>query len=437
MCGIVGAATERNSVPVLLEGLKRLEYRGYDSAGIAVIDENDKIQDVKVAGKIKDLASALNKNPIKGRTGIAHTRWATHGQPSKENAHPQISNGIIAVVHNGIIENNETLKEELIQDGYKFSSETDTEIVAHLIHKYFFESNDFLKSVRMATKKLAGAFALAIINKFDPKRVIAVRFGSPLIIGIGVAENFIASDHFALLPVTQKFIYMEEGEMADIRADSVDIFDKENKKSEYKVHTYNSSFCDLVDKGPYKHYMQKEIFEQPQAISDTLESRVNNTTVLDGIFGEEAENCFKKIKNVQIVACGTSYNAGLIGRFWIEEYAGIPCRVDVASEIRYRKTIVQPHTLFLTISQSGETADTIAALNQAKELKYQNTLTICNVPESSLVRGSDFSFLTRAGIEIGVASTKASPHILLSKTDQLSLRCNLFHMRRFERFLSF
>ena len=287
MCGIVGAATERNSVPVLLEGLKRLEYRGYDSAGIAVIDENDKIQDVKVAGKIKDLASALNKNPIKGRTGIAHTRWATHGQPSKENAHPQISNGIIAVVHNGIIENNETLKEELIQDGYKFSSETDTEIVAHLIHKYFFESNDFLKSVRMATKKLAGAFALAIINKFDPKRVIAVRFGSPLIIGIGVAENFIASDHFALLPVTQKFIYMEEGEMADIRADSVDIFDKENKKSEYKVHTYNSSFCDLVDKGPYKHYMQKEIFEQPQAISDTLESRVNNTTVLDGIFFED------------------------------------------------------------------------------------------------------------------------------------------------------
>jgi glucosamine--fructose-6-phosphate aminotransferase (isomerizing) len=406
MCGIVGAIAQRNVVPILLEGLKRLEYRGYDSAGIAVLNKQQQIQCLRVKGKVAKLVNAINNKPITGNTGIAHTRWATHGAPSEKNAHPHISNNNIAIVHNGIIENHEVLRKKLLNQGYKFNSQTDTEVVAHLIHNYYKQNQNFLTAVRQTVTQLTGAFALGIINNDNPNEIIAARSGSPLVIGLGIEEYFIASDVLALLLVAQKFIYLEEGDLAHLTNKKITIYDTNNKKVRRKVHTHITSH-DIADRGKYKHYMQKEIFEQPKAIANTLEGRINKNKILPNIFGAKAKNAFSKIKQVQIVACGTSFHAGLIARYWLEELADIPCQVEVASEIRYRKTVVQPNTLLVTISQSGETADTLAALRQAKKLGYQSTLTICNVPNSSLVRESDLELLTKAGPEIGVASTKA------------------------------
>lgn len=405
MCGIVGAIAQRNVTPILLEGLKRLEYRGYDSAGIAIIN-NAKLERCRVAGKVSVLEQALKQQPLKGTIGIAHTRWATHGKPCELNSHPHISNNTIAIVHNGIIENYEELKQQLIQDGYVFSSETDTEVIVHLIHQNFLATNDFLKAVKATIKQLEGAYALAIINKNDPERIIAVRSGSPLVIGLGIEENFLASDQLALLPVTQRFIYLEEGDLADITLESVTIYDHQDNTVKRQFHTYEAEH-DVAERGKHKHFMQKEIFEQPKAIANTLEGRIGKNNLLANIFGTNSDTIFEQTKQIQIVACGTSYHAGLVARYWIEQYVGIPCRVEIASEIRYRKTVVQPNSLFVTISQSGETADTLAALRQAKELGYAYTLTICNVPASSLVRESDLAFMTKAGPEIGVASTKA------------------------------
>jgi len=405
MCGIVGAIAQRNVVPILMEGLKRLEYRGYDSAGIAVLNKQQ-IQRLRVKGKVAKLVNALNNKPITGNTGIAHTRWATHGAPSEKNAHPHISKNNIAIVHNGIIENHEVLRKKLLNQGYKFNSQTDTEVVAHLIHKYSNKHQDFLTAVRQAVTQLTGAFALGIVNNDNPNEIIAARSGSPLVIGLGIEEYFIASDHLALLPVAQKFIYLEEGDIAHLTNNKVIIYDINNQKVKRKIHTHTASH-DIAERGKYKHYMQKEIFEQPQAITNTLEGRLGKNKILNNIFGSQTKDIFSKIKQVQIVACGTSFHAGLIARYWLEELAGVPCQVEVASEIRYRKTIVQPNTLLVTISQSGETADTLAALKQAKKLGYKKTLTICNVPNSSLIRESDLALLTKAGPEIGVASTKA------------------------------
>ncbi len=405
MCGIVGAIAERNITPILLEGLRRLEYRGYDSAGVAVINKYHHIKRVRALGKVQKLADALKEKHVKGKIGIAHTRWATHGKPSMRNAHPHMSEKTVAVVHNGIIENHEILKKQLIKEGYKFTSETDTEVIAHTVHKHL-QKNDLLTSVRLTINELDGAYALGIINSAEPDRIIAVRSGSPLVIGIGLGEHFIGSDHLALLPMAQKFIYLEEGDIAEVKLESVTIFDKDDKKVERKISTPDTTL-DVANKGKYRHFMQKEIFEQPEAIANTLDLRVGKTKILNHAFGEKADKIFSKIKRVQIVACGTSYHAGLVARYWLEEIANIPTQVEIASEIRYRKHVVQPNTLFVTLSQSGETADTLEALRQAKSQGYRNSLTICNVPESSLVRESDLAFMTKAGPEIGVASTKA------------------------------
>jgi len=406
MCGIVGAIAKRNVVPFLIEGLQKLEYRGYDSAGIAVLGPKQNLDSLRVEGKVSKLAATAAHSPVKGNTGIAHTRWATHGKPSETNAHPHISEETIAIVHNGIIENYVELREELIADGYSFSSETDTETVAHLIHKYFVATGDFLKSVQNATSRLVGAFALGIINSKEPGRIIGVRYGSPLVVGFGNKEYFLASDCLALTPVVQHFSYLEEGDIVDISVHGVAIYDVNGNKVERKVNI-SEVIHSVADLGNYRHFMLKEIFEQPQAITNTLENCLGTDHILPNIFGADSEKIFAKVEHVQIVACGTSYHAGLIARHWIEELTGIPCLVEIASEIRYRKTVVQPNTLFITISQSGETADTLAALRQAKKLGYLSCLAICNVPESSIARESDLIFLTRAGIEVGVASTKA------------------------------
>jgi len=413
MCGIVGAVAQRDVGDILLEGLKRLEYRGYDSAGIAIISANQELECIRTLGKVKTLRDAYDKKPLLGHTGIAHTRWATHGIPHERNAHPHQSNHDIALIHNGIIENHEVLHEKLVKAGYTFASETDTETIAHLIHYEFTKTNDFLKAVKNAVKQLEGSYALAIINRKEPDHLIAVRCGSPLVIGLGIGENFLASDNLALLPVTQKFIYLEEGDLADIYRTKVSIFDKNDKSVIRCIHT--SELCnDETSRGHYRHFMLKEIFEQPEAVETTLEGRVSNKGILAEAFGMHAQKIFDQVKHIQIVACGTSYHAGLVAKYWLEEIAGIPCYIEVASEIRYRKTVIQPGTLFVTISQSGETADTLAALYQAKKLNFISTLTICNVPESSLARESDLVFMTRAGREIGVASTKAFTTQLVS-----------------------
>jgi glutamine---fructose-6-phosphate transaminase (isomerizing) len=406
MCGIVGAIAKRNVVPFLLEGLQKLEYRGYDSAGIAILDIKQNFDSTRVVGKVSKLAAVIDQHPINGNIGIAHTRWATHGKPSEINAHPHISEETIAVVHNGIIENYVELREELIQEGYSFASETDTETVAHLIHKYLLKTKDFLKAVQIATQRLSGAFALGVISNKDPERIIGVRYGSPLVVGFGNKEYFLASDRLALTSVVQRFSYLEEGDIADISAFGTTIYDINGNKVERKIHTADSSY-NAVDLGNYRHFMLKEIFEQPQAINNTLDSCLGVKNILPNIFGANSEDTFDKIKHIQIAACGTSYHAGLVARQWIEELTGIPCQIEIASEIRYRQTVVQPNTLFITISQSGETADTLAALKQAKNLGYFSTLAICNVPNSSIARESDLIFLTKAGIEVGVASTKA------------------------------
>ncbi len=406
MCGIVGAIAQREVASILLEGLKRLEYRGYDSAGIAVIEDDGSLTRLRKKGKVGELVKAIEKSPLPGKVGIAHTRWATHGEPSERNAHPHTYGNEIAVVHNGIIENHEQLHAFLREKGYQFASDTDSEIVGHLTHYYLSQGDDLLAAVQRVARELQGAFALAIIHKACPDRILLVRRGSPLVIGLGIGENFIASDHYALLPVTQRFIYLEEDDVADIRCASYSVYDKTGKPVEREIKESQQAY-DAVDRGQYRHFMQKEIFQQARAISDTLEGRLGNNGVMEQVFGEEAANIFPHIKQVQIVACGTSYHAGMVGRYWLEGVAKVPCQVEIASEFRYRDTIVKPGTLLVTISQSGETADTLAALRLAKTQGYAATLVICNVPESSLVRESDLVLMTRAGVEIGVASTKA------------------------------
>lgn len=405
MCGIIGAVAQRDVVPILLEGLRRLEYRGYDSAGIAVLDADQFMQRCRSVGKVNDLIQSIATAPISGFTGIGHTRWATHGKPSEDNAHPLMSGEHLAIVHNGIIENHADKREFLLKAGYHFHSETDTEVVAHLIDYYQRQAKDLLSAVQQAVKELEGAFALGIISLNDPGRLLAVRKGSPLVIGIGIGEHFIASDHLALLPVTQQLIYLEEGDIADLSIDSFKIWNKQGQAVQRAVHTSRLS-QEGIERGEYRHFMLKEIFEQPVAISNTLQGRVGNN-VFTEIFGERAPELFAQIRAIQIAACGTSYYAGMVGKYWLEELAGIPTKVDIASEFRYQRQLVQPGTLFITLSQSGETADTLAALRVAKAAGYTACLAICNVPESSLVRNSDLTFLTGAGPEIGVASTKA------------------------------
>ncbi len=405
MCGIVGAVAERNVTPILLEGLRRLEYRGYDSAGIAVINDASCIDRVRRVGKVENLSASLNETPLIGFLGIAHTRWATHGEPSEPNAHPHICNNSVAVVHNGIIENHGVLREQQKANGYAFTSETDTEVVVHQIEQYKKAGDDLLQSVKKATNDFEGAYALGVVSIDEPGRLITTRSGSPLVIGVGFGEYFIASDVAALLPVTQRFIFLEEGDIADISKDSLVIYDKNNKQVEREISTSELS-VDAVSRGEFRHYMMKEIHEQPVVLGEVLEGRTYQGKVLDSAFGSEAEAVFDKVKRVQIIACGTSFHAGMVARYWLESLAGIACNVEVASEFRYRNPVITDDTLIVTISQSGETADTLAALRNLKE-KSQYSLSICNVPESSLVRESKLVLMTRAGPEIGVASTKA------------------------------
>ncbi|KAF1021579.1 MAG: Glutamine--fructose-6-phosphate aminotransferase [isomerizing] [Pseudomonas sp.] len=412
MCGIVGAVAERNITAILIEGLKRLEYRGYDSAGVAVFTNAGKLERARRPGKVSELAQALAGEPLVGRLGIAHTRWATHGAPCERNAHPHFS-GDLAVVHNGIIENHEVLREQLKGLGYVFTSDTDTEVIAHLLNHKLKDLGDLTKALKATVKELHGAYGLAVISASDPDRLVAARSGSPLVIGLGLGENFLASDQLALRQVTDRFMYLEEGDIAEIRRESVSIWDVNGQSVEREAVQYRDG-AEAADKGAYRHYMLKEIHEQPSVVQRTLEGRLSQTQVLVPAFGQHAAELFAKVRNVQIVACGTSYHAGMVARYWLEELAGIPCQVEVASEFRYRKVVVQPDTLFVTISQSGETADTLAALRNAKELGFLGSLAICNVGISSLVRESDLTLLTQAGREIGVASTKAFTTQLVS-----------------------
>lgn len=405
MCGIVGAIADRNIVPDLLEGLKRLEYRGYDSAGVAIVADDKQLKRVRREGKVANLAEKAGSE-LKGTIGIAHTRWATHGIPSEQNAHPHICRNRVAIVHNGIIENYEKLKHEQLEEGYLFTSDTDTEVIAHELHKYLEQGLSLLDGVKQATRQLEGAYALGVVEAGNTDELIAARQGSPLIIGLGEGENFIASDVAAVLPVTNKYMILEEGDIARITKDSIRIYDKDDNTVERVIHESKLS-SDAVERGDFQHYMLKEIYEQPQAIAETLEGRLGENKVMEASFGPSAKAIFDSIKQIQIVACGTSYHAGLIAKYGFESVTSLPCNVEVASEYRYRKHIFQPDTLFVTISQSGETADTLAALRLAKELGHEHTLAICNVPESSLVRESELSLMTRAGPEIGVASTKA------------------------------
>ena len=427
MCGIVGGIAERNVTPILLEGLRRLEYRGYDSSGIALLDSDNTLQRVRALGKIKQLEARIDQETtaFSGTIGIAHTRWATHGVPSENNAHPHICNNKIAVVHNGIIENYQTLKQQQLAAGYRFTSETDTEVVAHAIHQQLETTDDLLTAVTQALNEFDGAYALGVIAINDPETLVAARKGSPLVIGIGFGEHFIASDVSALLPVTHNFIFLEEGDIAKLTRHSIEIYDKNGQRVERPIKQSSLSISS-VELGEHRHYMHKEIFEQPKAVSDTLEGRVTQDTVLVSSFGPQAEDVFKTVEQLHIIACGTSYHAGLIAKYWTEDIIGMPCHVEVASEFRYRNPVIQNNTLFITISQSGETADTLAALQKIKQSRHSQddsrhsreggnpqhpknipTLTICNVPESSLTRESDLSYLTHAGPEIGVASTKA------------------------------
>jgi glucosamine--fructose-6-phosphate aminotransferase (isomerizing) len=405
MCGIVGAVAERNITAILVEGLKRLEYRGYDSAGVAVYTNDEKLERLRRPGKVSELEQALAENALVGRLGIAHTRWATHGAPCERNAHPHFS-GDLAVVHNGIIENHEALREQLKALGYVFTSDTDTEVIAHLLNHKLKDLHDLAVALKATVKELHGAYGLAVISAQQPDRLVAARSGSPLVIGLGLGENFLASDQLALRQVTDRFMYLEEGDIADIRRDSVQIWDVTGQAVERQTVQYSDG-AEAADKGEFRHYMLKEIHEQPSVVQRTLEGRMSQNQVLVQAFGPQAAELFAKVRNVQIVACGTSYHAGMVARYWLEELAGIPCQVEVASEFRYRKVVVQPDTLFVTISQSGETADTLAALRNAKELGFLASLAICNVGISSLVRESDLTLLTQAGREIGVASTKA------------------------------
>lgn len=405
MCGIVGAVAERNITAILVEGLKRLEYRGYDSAGVAVLDNQGGLQRRRRVGKVSELEQALAAEPLAGRLGIAHTRWATHGAPTEHNAHPHFS-GDLALVHNGIIENHEPLREHLKGLGYVFTSDTDTEVIVHLLDHHLSNLGDLTEALKVVVRELHGAYGLAVISRSQPDRLVAARSGSPLVIGLGLGENFLASDQLALRQVTDRFMYLEEGDIAEIHRDQVRIWDSAGQPVQREQVQYHEG-AEAADKGEYRHFMLKEIHEQPKVVQRTLEGRLGADHVLVNAFGPRAAELFAKVRNVQIVACGTSYHAGMVARYWLEELAGVPCQVEVASEFRYRKVVVQPDTLFVTISQSGETADTLAALRNARAGGYLASLAICNVGTSSLVRESDLTLLTLAGPEIGVASTKA------------------------------
>lgn len=406
MCGIVGAIAQRDVAEILVEGLRRLEYRGYDSAGVAIVDQSKQLHRVRRVGKVQALADALHEHPCSGGSGIAHTRWATHGEPNEANAHPHLSSDRIVVVHNGIIENHHALRERLKKAGYTFTSDTDTEVIAHLIHDELQRQGDVLIAFQTAIQQLEGAYGTVMMDREQPDTLLAARSGSPLVIGYGIGENFLASDQLALLPVTRKFSFLEEGDIAVLTRSKVDIYDAAGNQVERAISESDITH-DAGDKGPYKHYMLKEIYEQPLAIKNTLEGRIANGAVLSSAFGEQADSILKDIDHVQIIACGTSYHAGMVARYWFEEWAGVSCNVEIASEFRYRKSVVFKNSLIVTISQSGETADTLAALRLAKDLGYAASLTICNVPGSSLVRESDLAYMMHAGAEIGVASTKA------------------------------
>ena len=400
MCGIVGAVAQRDVAEILLEGLRRQEYRGYDSTGIAIIDSDNHLKRLRRPGKVQNIADILVKEPLFGSTGIAHTRWASHGEPSEINAHPHVSQNI-AIVHNGIIENFESLRDQLQNQGYVFSSQTDSETIAHLIESELAKSSSLVEAVLNARSQLKGAYGMVVINRNDPERMVVARSGSPLIIGYGIGENFVAADQLALLPVTRKFSYLEEGDVAEITRTNVTIYDSNNKRVTREIAETDLEH-DIGSKGHFKHFMLKEVYEQPQAILNTLEGRLVGNQLNLEAFGD-----LTNIDQIQIIACGTSYHAGITARYWLEQLAGISCSVEIASEFRYRKSVVRPNSLLITISQSGETADTLAALRLAKEIGYSKSLAICNVPGSSLVRESDMTLLTRAGVEIGVASTKA------------------------------
>ncbi|HUG72409.1 MAG TPA: glutamine--fructose-6-phosphate transaminase (isomerizing) [Steroidobacteraceae bacterium] len=406
MCGIVGAVAGRDIVPVLLEGLRRLEYRGYDSAGVAIIDATGSVTRRRTVGKVKMLQEALDREPAPGAIGIAHTRWATHGAPSERNAHPHISRDGLAIVHNGIIENHEALRADLQGRGYAFESETDTEVVAHRIHWHMQSQGDLLAAVRATVAELAGAYALVVLDQHAPDRLVLARMGCPVVIGLGEQENFVASDVAALLPVTRRFMFLEEGDIAEVRREGVRVLDAAGHSVERAVKVSELS-ADAAEKGPYPHYMLKEIHEQALAVANTLQERVVNGRLLEAAFGPRAAEIFPRVEYVRIAACGTSYHAGMVAQYFIEQICRIPCRVEIASEYRYRNAVVPKNALFVSVSQSGETADTLAALRIAKQSGYLAALAICNSPESSLVRESDLVMLTRAGPEIGVASTKA------------------------------
>ena len=403
MCGIIGAIAQRNVVSILLQGLQRLEYRGYDSAGLVVV-ENNELQRIRSIGRVAELTT--RSAATSGHIGIAHTRWATHGVPSERNAHPHLSGNLIAVVHNGIIENYEELRTRLTAQGSVFTSDTDSEVIAHLINSHYARGNSLLVATQAALAELVGAYAIGVVAADNPGQLICARKGSPLLLGVGVGEHFIASDVSALLPVTKNVVYLEEGDVAEVSLHGYRIFDAKGQAVERPVHASKLSNASM-ELGEYRHYMQKEIHEQPQALADTLEGVCNSQSLIPGIFGAEAAAAFEQVESILILACGTSHHAGLVARYWLEEIAGIPCTVEIASEYRYRVSVPNPKSLVVTISQSGETADSLAALNHAKASGHPHTLSICNVPESALVRLSKLHFLTRAGPEVGVASTKA------------------------------
>ncbi|MBM7037390.1 glutamine--fructose-6-phosphate transaminase (isomerizing) [Vibrio ulleungensis] len=405
MCGIVGAVAQRDVAEILVEGLRRLEYRGYDSAGVAVVDAESNLTRVRRLGKVQELADAVNEAKVVGGTGIAHTRWATHGEPSEVNAHPHMS-GDIAVVHNGIIENHEELRELLQSRGYVFTSQTDTEVIAHMVEWELRTSETLLEALQKTAKQLDGAYGTVAVDRRDPSRIVVARSGSPIVIGFGVGENFLASDQLALLSVTRRFMYLEEGDVAEVTRRDVTVFNALGESVEREI-IESTVEHDAGDKGKYRHFMQKEIFEQPAALISTMEGRISEKSVITNAIGVRAEEILSKVEHVQIIACGTSYNSGMAARYWFESIAGVSCDVEIASEFRYRDFVVRPNSLLVTLSQSGETADTLAALRLAKEKGYMSAMTICNVAGSSLVRESDFAFMTRAGTEIGVASTKA------------------------------
>jgi len=414
MCGIVGAASPRNVVPVLIDGIRRLEYRGYDSSGLAVINggAKPKLDRLVSVARVADLATQADTRKLHGTTGISHTRWATHGAPTEDNAHPHTSHGEIAVVHNGIIENFEALRAQLQARGYEFKTQTDTEVIAHLVHAHWHaaDGGDLLRAVRGAVAEFAGAYAIAVISTLEPGRIVGARAGSPLVVGLGEDDHFLASDAAALLTVTQRVVYLDEGDFADVRRESFAIYDARGQRVERGVVTVEASGT-MVELGPYRHFMQKEIFEQPRAVADTLEGV---SSLEPELFGAKARDIFSRIESVLILACGTSNYAGQVAKYWLESVARIPCQVEVASEYRYRDTVPNPKQLVVVVSQSGETADTLAALKHAQSLGHQHTLAICNVATSSMVRQTELVYLTRAGAEIGVASTKAFTTQLVS-----------------------